>query len=72
MTDRLTKILLAAIALGLWVNAVRPVAVVADNALLSDIRSRLDSIRSDVGSINSNVSSLERVARGTCTNSKVC
>ncbi len=59
MTDRTTKALLFAIALGLWLNAfgqwMRPVAVQAQDIDLSSIESNLG-----------------RIARGTCTNSKIC
>jgi hypothetical protein len=60
MTDRLTKALLAAIALGLWMNVasewLRPVVVRADAA------SDLSEIAHDVHALYS----------GVCINRKVC
>ncbi len=67
MTDQTTKFLLAAIALGLWMNVAeqwfRPVALQAqdDSRIVNELRS-----------IASDVDSLERIARGTCSNSKIC
>jgi hypothetical protein len=64
--DRTAKIILAAIAVGLWVNAgvsvFRPVAAIAQDYELSSIRSNVSSIESDVG----------RIASGRCKNSKIC
>ena len=61
MIDKPTKILLAAIALGLWANAgisfFRPAAAVAAGYELSSISSYVSSIKSDVSSIKSEVSS---------------
>jgi hypothetical protein len=60
MTDRTTKALLFAIALGLWVNIVgqwiRPATVKAQDS-------------SDVSDIASDV---HKIARGSCANSKIC
>ena len=59
MTDRTTKALLLAIALGLWANMaadwLKPVAVQAQSAQLRNIES-----------------DLSRIARGLCLNSKIC
>jgi hypothetical protein len=67
--DKTTKLLLAVIALGLWANVmislVRPQPVVAQDQTLSSIDDHLQRIESGV-------SSLERIARGTCTNGKIC
>ncbi len=64
MKDKTTKILLLAIALGLWANALlpvlRPLPVRADD--LGDIYSTLKSMKSDLSGINS----------GLCLNSKIC
>lgn len=65
--DKLTKNLLAAIAIALWVIALnpwmRPVPVAAQEKTdLSQVESSLSTIESDLG----------RISRGTCTNSKVC
>ena len=60
--DKTTKLLLAAIAAGLWFNICLtlfgPISATAQSGELS--------------TISSNVSSLERIATGTCTNSKIC
>ena len=80
-TDKLTKNLLGAIAIALWMIALnpwlRPSPVLAQEKMdLSQIESSLSSIESDLSSIESKVSSMEsdlgRMQRGTCTNSKVC
>ena len=66
MNDRMTKILLLAIALGLWANAlvplIRPTAAAAQNrsdTVLLSIDRHLNNIESDVSSIRSDVSSIE-------------
>lgn len=59
MSDRTTKILLALIALGLWANVLGPVLKPLP-AFASD--SLLRSIDS----------TLEDIARGNCSNSKIC
>lgn len=62
MTDRTTKALLAAIALGLWLNVLgdwmRPTPVSAAEEQSRDIR----DIANDVGAI----------ATGLCLNQKIC
>ena len=65
MNDKTTtKLLLLAIILGLWANAViplfRPTSASAQN--LGDIYSKVSSMESD----------LRRIQRGTCTNDKFC
>jgi hypothetical protein len=59
-TDKLTKCLLAMIAIALWVIAMnpwlRPMPVSAQDT------PDLSQIESDLG----------RISRGTCTNSKIC
>jgi hypothetical protein len=64
MIDRTTKLLLAAIALGLFTNAaVRIVPVTPAQAQISSYdSSNLALIASDVSTI----------ARGPCRNSKIC
>jgi hypothetical protein len=62
--DRTTKVLLAAIALGLWANAVWPTARADDSSsLLRSIDSRLSSIdsslRSHLSTIESHLSTVE-------------
>ena len=87
-SDRLTKSLLAAIAIALWMIAMnpwlRPIPVLAQEKVdlsqiessLSSIESGVSSMKSDLSTIESKVSSMEsdlgRMQRGTCTNSKVC
>lgn len=59
MIDRTSKIILVAIALGLWANVsilvFRPIPAIAQNADLSDIRHDLHAIFG-----------------GICINSKIC
>ncbi len=64
MTDRQTKTLLLAIALGLWAN-------VATQWLAPKVLHAQDTsgVESYVALIYSHVS---RIANGTCTNSKIC
>lgn len=61
MIDRTTKALMLAIALGLWMNVasqwLKPTPVHAQDAA-----GLLASIESDV----------RRIARGTCTNARIC
>jgi uncharacterized phage infection (PIP) family protein YhgE len=61
--DRTTKLLLAAIALGLWANAVFPAARADDSSLLRSIDSRLSSmsssLQSHLGTIESRLSSID-------------
>ena len=66
-TDRLTKTLLAAIAMGLWMNALNP--WIWSSTASADIESTMRSILSSVHSIQGDVGKLER---GTCFNSKLC
>lgn len=60
-TDRTTKALLFAIALGLWMNVasqwLKPVIVKAQGS------------ESDISTI---ANDLHRIYRGTCLNSKIC
>lgn len=88
MIDRWTKLLLLAIALGLWVNVattmLQPHGVSAQDRIdLSNVESRLSSIRSDLSSIQSDASSIrseignierdvDDIEDGTCTNKKIC
>jgi len=62
-TGGATKIILLAIALGLWANVstllLRPATAIAQDGEV------LRYIRADVAS-------LERIARGTCPNPKIC
>lgn len=65
--DRTTKAILAAIALGLWMNVaaqwLKPQTVYAQD----DSR-----IVRELQTISSDVDSLERISRGVCPNSKLC
>lgn len=73
VTDKSTKLLLAAIAIGLWLNVMnpwlRPVPAEAQTEILSSILRAVRSIQSDVSSIKSDVSS---IASGLCLNSTIC
>jgi hypothetical protein len=66
MSDRTTRIILAAIATGLWANAVgtwfRPAPAVAQHYVIRSMDNHLASIDNDIG----------RIQRGTCTNSRLC
>ena len=70
-TDRITKVLLAAIATALWMIALnpwlRPMPVAAQD--FSGVETYLAMIQSDVSSVGTD---LRRIARGVCTNSKIC
>jgi hypothetical protein len=64
MKDKTTKVLLAVIAFGLWINValslLRPASVSAQDA--TTIERLLKGIESD----------LSRIQRGTCSNNKIC
>jgi hypothetical protein len=73
-TDKVTKSLLAAIAVALWVIAMnpwlRPMPVAAQERVdLGRVESSLDAIQSDISSMET---ALGRISKGTCVNSKVC
>jgi hypothetical protein len=65
-TDRRTKVLLLAIAIGLWANVatqwLRPKALLAQNVALDRIDINVGRIASDVGAIST----------GLCLNRKIC
>ncbi len=68
-TDKLTKLLLAAIAFGLWANVItswlKPIPAFADASLT------LDSIEISVKTIDQNL--MKWVGAGDiCTNKKIC
>ncbi len=65
--DTLTKTLLAAIAIALWVNAVTP--WVQPGSALADVDSDMRQIRQEVQYIGGH---LRRIAEGTCSNSTIC
>jgi hypothetical protein len=68
-TDRLTKVLWAVIALGLWANVMtswlRPIPVFAQTSMT------LESIDVSVRSINSNLAALT-IGGPACSNKKIC
>ena len=66
-TDRLTKLLLAAIATALWIIALNPWLHPIPVAAQSE--SYLRSIRADVSSIQSDVNA---IWGGICINGKIC
>jgi len=61
MLDRTSKILLAAIAIGLWANVVMPL-----------IKAVPASAQVDDELIRSIESSVAKIARGSCANHKIC
>jgi hypothetical protein len=71
--DRTTKILLAAIALGLWANAaatiVKPASAQGADNLLAGILGQLEQIQSGVAQM---AESFGRIERGSCLNRKIC
>lgn len=87
-TDKTMKILLAAIAVGLWMNVlspwIQPAPAWADaNSDIRRISSMMPSIKSDLGKvirelgkISINLTSLHNeltgVSRGGCANPKIC
>ena len=66
-TDRLTKTLLAAIAMGLWMNALNP--WISFNTASADVDSDMNRILSSVQSIQGD---LNQIKRGSCFNRKLC
>jgi hypothetical protein len=60
MLDRSAKFILVLIAAGLWANALTTAFKITPAR--ADAESYLSSIDSNIG----------RIARGTCTNSKLC
>ena len=79
MTDRTTRFLLAAIALGLWMNVVgdwlRPTPVQAQSDL-RQIERAVEDIERSVGGIERSVGGIERslegIERGSCANRTIC
>jgi hypothetical protein len=67
MNDRLTKALLAAIALGLWANAVNP--WIRPLVAAADTESQLSGIASTVRGMSVD---LFEIKGGTCVNRKIC
>lgn len=71
MIDRHTKMLLAAIATGLWLNVVatliRPAA--ADSYVLTDMERHLRSIDGNIISIDGHI---QLLTQGTCANRRLC
>ncbi len=71
MIDRTSKVIFAAIALGLWLNVFAPFLHPARASAedLFDVVSVLKTIEQEVSSIKSNLQSIEL---GTCSNKKLC
>ena len=73
MADRTTKLLLLAIAIGLWMNVatqwLRPVAVHAAAEVAQNDTRTLRNIESTVDDIHSQVSA---IWGGFCANPKIC
>lgn len=71
MIDRSTKILLLAIAAGLWANAavfmIRPAN--ADSFLWAEIKRHLEGIDAYTQSMDTNI---YRIRKGDCENKKIC
>ena len=65
--DRLTKLLLAAIAVALWMNVVNP--WIQPNSASADVDSDIKKIQRDVRSIKRD---LDSISSGLCLNSKLC
>lgn len=62
MLDRTSKIILAAIAAGLWANAALPI-----------LKPGTASAQIDINSVISRIDeSVAKIARGACSNSKIC
>jgi hypothetical protein len=71
MIDRSTKIILVAIAAGLWanvlVNASRPAN--ADSFIWRQMNIHLDGINTYTHAMEANI---HRIAKGECVNKKLC
>lgn len=71
MIDRSTKIILIAIAAGLWANvlpsASRP--AIADSLLWAEIKRHLEGIDVYTQSMDTNI---YRIRKGDCENKKLC
>jgi hypothetical protein len=74
LSDRATKLLLAAIAIGLWANFLAP--VLRATPVKADAESILQSIDGHLSRIDLGVTSIEldfaALARGRCGNAKIC
>jgi hypothetical protein len=69
MIDRMTKVLLGVIALGLWANVAmqfRPLTVIAE---MTGQLGYLSPIHDHISTIARNIESIET---GRCRNSKIC
>jgi hypothetical protein len=71
--DRTTKILLAAIALGLWANAaaiiVKPASAQGADNILAGLLGQLEQIRTAVAQM---AVVFDRIEGGRCVNRKIC
>jgi hypothetical protein len=78
MADNVTKLLLAAIALGLWVNAaahmVQPAK--AQSSMDKNLMDSMNSINTNLGSIDGRlavfIEDLQLIMAGRCQNRQLC
>jgi hypothetical protein len=78
MTDNVTKLLLAAIALGLWANAaahiVQPAR--AQSSMDKNLTGSMNSINTNLGSIDGRlgvfIKDLQLIMAGRCQNRRLC
>ncbi len=70
--DRTSKLLLAAIALGLWANAVIPLFRPHGVAAQDRTAHTLSSIDDHLATIEHDVHDLTDIGDGTCTNDAIC
>jgi hypothetical protein len=71
MTDKTTKLLLAAIALGLFANAFRP-AIAQFAGFDGCTRYSRDALCKAVNAVPEIEDHLDNIERGLCTNRKLC
>ena len=70
MTDLVTKLLLAIVALGIWANVLAPYLVTSSiERRLAFLSLTINSIEVDVSSISTSISG---IADGSCGNPKLC
>jgi len=76
MIDRTTKLILIAIAGGLWANALIPIMAPKAAHAQDDNSDAITSMASDISDISSDVSDIKSdvsdIAGGTCTNDNIC
>ena len=70
MTDLVTKLLLAMVALGIWANVLAPYLVITPiERRLAFLSLTINSIEVDVSSMST---ALSGIADGSCGNPKLC